>query len=189
MNMLLKVGYMLFLTLLINVSVKGAEVTLSDLRARPNLTPEQFAASFRDFEFVFHAEIQSPEVFLSTKSGDCDDYATLAASVLGEKGYTPRLIAIRMPGIVHVVCYIEETHSYLDYNKRHSHWPVVKSADSIPEIAQKVAKSFGNTWSSASEFVFDGHNKQLVATVMDKQSPTSVAKHSFASTQVARLLQ
>ncbi|MDB6040562.1 MAG: hypothetical protein JWM99_4403 [Verrucomicrobiales bacterium] len=187
--MLLKVGHVVFLALLINVSVKGTEVTLNQLRARPNLTPEQFAASFRDFQFVFHAEIQDPEVFLSTKSGDCDDYATLAATVLREKGYTPRLIAIRMPGIVHVVCYIEETHSYLDYNKRHSHCSVVKSADSIPEIAQKVAKSFGTTWSSASEFVFDGHNKQLVATVLDKQSLTLAAKHFFASTQSAPLLQ
>jgi hypothetical protein len=178
------------LAFLLMAGGRAGGVTLEELRARPSLTPEQFAANFRNFEFVFHAEIQNPDVFLSTRSGDCDDYATLAATVLKEKGYTPRLVAIRMPGIVHVVCYIEEIHSYLDYNQRHRHSPLVKSSDSIAEIARKVAKSFGTPWSSASEFTFNGEAKVLVATVLEGKAPLLAAhKHTFASIQSTPLLQ
>ena len=59
-------------------------VTLDELRNTTDLTPQKFASFFSDFEFKFHAEIQAPEVFLATQSGDCDDYAILAATVLKE---------------------------------------------------------------------------------------------------------
>src|SRR5688500_2415603 len=96
----------------------GLALSLDDLKARKDLALVQFAAYFEDFEFTFRIEVQSPEVFLASRDGDCDDYSTLAATVLRERGYTPRLIAVRMPGVTHVVCYVEETGAYLDYNNR-----------------------------------------------------------------------
>lgn len=144
-------------------------VTLDELRNAPELTPAKFAAHFSGFEFKFLKQIQSPERFLARRSGDCDDYSTLAAMVLREKGYTPRLITVRMPGVVHVVCYIEETQSYLDYNNRSSAERMVRSQPQVEAIAASVAKSYNLTWSSASEFTHDGTVKRLVQTVLPKR--------------------
>src|SRR5262245_32155030 len=89
-------------------------LTLDEIQKSPSLTPGMFAGFFAHFEYKFHHEVQSAETFLASQSGDCDDYAILAARVLRAKGYTPRLVTVRMPHIVHVVCYIQETGSYLD---------------------------------------------------------------------------
>lgn len=141
-------------------------LTLEQIRQTPDLTPAKFAAYFSDFEFQFRAQIQSPEVFLATRSGDCDDYSTLAAEVLREKGFTPRLITVRMPKVVHVVCYIEETGSYLDYNNREKKGVLEKCGPSLEEIARSVAKSYQARWTSASEFTFSVGTKRLVSTVL-----------------------
>src|SRR5438067_937656 len=93
-------------------------LTMRQLKDASNLTPEKFAHYFSDFEFKFHAEVQDHDVFLRTKSGDCDDFATVAAEVLAEKGFTPRMIAVRMKGETHVICYVDEAKGYLDYNTR-----------------------------------------------------------------------
>src|SRR4051794_24751644 len=90
--------------------------TLDEIRSTENLTPQKFASFFSNFEFKYHHAIQPPETFLATESGDCDDYATLASRVLKERGYTTRLVTIRMPKVTHVVCYVEESKCYLDYN-------------------------------------------------------------------------
>ncbi|MFN7141602.1 MAG: transglutaminase-like domain-containing protein, partial [Limisphaerales bacterium] len=110
-------------------------LTVEQIRSMPNLTPEKFASLFSDFKFKFHEEVQDFQTFLSSKSGDCDDYATLAADVLSKHGYTPRLIAVRMKGETHVVCYIEETGSYLDYNNRKDAQKLVKCGNEITTIA------------------------------------------------------
>ena len=141
--------------------------TIEDLEARPTLTPEAFAGCFRDFAFAFHHDLQSPDLFLVTRSGDCDDFSILAARVLRPRGYTPRLIAVRMAKVVHVVCYIEERGSYLDYNERTS-GSLVKSGRRISDIARSVAKSYGTEWVSASEFTSDGALKRLVQTVLKR---------------------
>jgi hypothetical protein len=140
-------------------------VTLEQLRNTPNLTPQRFARLFADFEFKEHTEVQTPEVFLSTQSGDCDDYATLAAMILREKGYTVRLIAVRMPKETHVVAYVEETGSYLDYNNRGYLIKTISCKASLPAIAAKVGKSFESDWTSVSEFTFVDSVKRMVATV------------------------
>lgn len=150
---------------LLSFSCSSFGVSLNQLRNTPDLTPARFAAYFRGFEFKFRKEVQSPEVFLASRSGDCDDFSTLAATILREKGYTPRLITVRMPGVVHVVCYIEETQSYLDYNHRGSGEGLVRSKPQIEAVAASVAKSYGLTWSSATEFTYDGGLKRLVRTV------------------------
>ena len=148
-------------------SIPGTSaVSLQDLELDPNLTPEKFAQQFAGFKFVFRGKIQDSRTFLATRSGDCDDYAILAANVLREKGYTPRLIAVRMPGLVHVVCYIEETQSYLDYNFR-GRKETIACTPALESIGASVAKSYNSRWTSASEFTFSDGVKRLVATVRD----------------------
>ena len=158
---------MLFTALFLAVSARA--LTIQEIEETPNLTPQSFARLFSAFEFRFHSEIQPPDRFLASRSGDCDDYSILAAQILKAKGYTPRLIAVRMPHVVHVVCYIDETNAYLDYNNR-SRGPVtVTSRPEIQEIARSVAKSYDARWTSASEFIFDGKAKRLVRTVLEKE--------------------
>lgn len=147
-------------------------VTLEDLRNDPKLTPKRFASQFSDFEYKYGAEVQKPAVFLTTKVGDCDDYATLAASVLGEKSFKTHLIAVRMPGLVtHVVCYVEEEKGYLDYNLRSYLSKIQHCSPTMREIAGKVAKSFDANWTSASEFTFTNGVKRLVATLAKTDPP------------------
>lgn len=140
-------------------------VTLEDLRRDSKLTPQRFARYFANFKFEYHAEVQAPEVFLASESGDCDDYATLAAMVLSEKGYTTRLVAVRMPGGVHVVCHVVEARCYLDYNNREFLVRTVGTNGSLADIARKVAWSSGGSWTSASEFTFQNGVKRMVTTV------------------------
>lgn len=151
-------------------SIPIRATTIEELENANHLTPDAFAHLFSGFEFKFHNEVQSPEVFLATQSGDCDDYAILAARVLKHHGYTPRLIAVRMPKIVHVVCYIEETNSYLDYNFRASPDGSIECRPEIAEIARSVARSYRLNWSSASEFTFEAETKRLVKTVLERNS-------------------
>jgi len=164
------------LTAIFGFSISAFGLTLEEIRETPELTPGRLAAYFSDFEFKFRREIQPPKVFLASRSGDCDDFSTLAASVLREKGFTPRLIAVRMPGVVHVVCYVEETRSYLDYNYRGYFDRTVSSGRDIEEIADSVAKSYELEWTSASEFTYQDRAKRLVRTVLStKESDKMIA--------------
>ncbi|MDX1951102.1 MAG: transglutaminase-like domain-containing protein [Verrucomicrobiota bacterium] len=140
-------------------------LSMEELRKMSDLTPRKFAKLFAQFQYRLFEEVQSPEVFLATEMGDCDDYAILAAQILGERGYTPRLIAVRMPGITHVICYIEETESYLDFNNRVYLSRTVGCERDLAKIAKKVAKSFESSWTSASEFTFANGLKQMVVTI------------------------
>ena len=166
---------------LLAASLSNFGLSLEDLRRSPGLTPFTFASHFRNFDFAFRKEVQRPEVFLASKSGDCDDFSTLAAVVLRERGYTPRLISIRMPGVTHVVCYIEEAGAYLDYNFRNSGTPLVKSGASVEEIADSVARSYKLRWTSASEFTFGGDVKRLVHTVVQPSRTSKMPPNILAS--------
>jgi hypothetical protein len=159
-------------------SPSAQALTMRQLKQVPNLTPDQFAHYFADFEFKFHAEVQDHDVFLRTKSGDCDDFATVAAEVLAQKGYTPRMIAIRMKGETHVICYIEETQSYLDYNTRKDKSPLVPCIDDITVIAHKVAQSFGRDWVATYEFTYSENDKlkRLVNNIIPNNQATQLAK-------------
>jgi hypothetical protein len=140
-------------------------VTLEDLRADPELNPKKLMTRISRFKYELRAEVQTPEVFLATETGDCDDFATLAALVLREKGFTPRLFAVRMPGITHVVCYVQESGVYLDYNNRAYFRSLVKCSPELGEIAGKVAKSFDSSWTTASEFLYTNQVKVMVKTI------------------------
>jgi hypothetical protein len=147
--------------------ISSNALTIEQIQSCPNLTPDRFASFFHSFAFRFHAEVQSPERFLATESGDCDDYAILASNVLRGHRYTPRLIAVRMARVVHVVCYIAEINAYLDYNLRAKGNGLVECRPEIAEVARNVAKSYGVKWSSASEFTFQDGTKRLVQTVVE----------------------
>ncbi|MGZ4962063.1 MAG: hypothetical protein ACXWKG_01180 [Limisphaerales bacterium] len=162
-------------------SPSARALTMSQLKSVPNLTPDKFAHYFSDFEFKFHAEVQDHDVFLRTKSGDCDDFATVAAEVLAQKGYTPRMVAIRMKGETHVVCYIEETQSYLDYNTRKETSPLVPCSADITVIAHKVAESFGRDWVATYEFTYNEGEKvkRLVNNIIPNKPPAQLAKENL----------
>lgn len=140
-------------------------VSLEELRNDPRMSPSRFASYFADFKYQFLEEVQPPELFLATRIGDCDDFATLAAMVLREKGFRTHLIAIRMPGLVHVVCYVEEIKGYLDFNNRSFLKRTVSCNGTLRDIARSVAKSFEANWTSASEFTFQNGLKYLVSTI------------------------
>jgi hypothetical protein len=139
-------------------------VTLAELRADSTLTPERFIKSFADFKFELSRTVRKPEVFVESKIGDCDDFATLAAELLHQKGYTTRLVAVYLPKDVHVVCYVAETNSYLDYNCRKKVAPLVKCDGKLATIASCVAESFRTQWRSVSEFTFHNGIRRFVMT-------------------------
>jgi hypothetical protein len=127
-------------------------LTLAELRGDAKLTPERFIKYFADFKFELNRTVRKPETFLAAQAGDCDDFATLAAELLREKGYTTRLVVIFMPDAVHVVCYVQEANCYLDYNCRKKLAPLVKCGSQLSDIAASVAESFHSPWRSVSEF-------------------------------------
>jgi hypothetical protein len=140
-------------------------VTLAELKADANLTPERLMRHFADFKFELGRDVQKPEEFLKNQAGDCDDFATLAADVLRAKGYTTRLVVVYMAHDVHVVCYVAEANSYLDYNCRKKASPLMKCDGGLTSIASSVAESFRAPWRSASEFKFQNGTRQFVSTV------------------------
>jgi hypothetical protein len=139
-------------------------VTLAELRGDKNLTPQGLIRRFAGFKFRLFDEVQPRDVFLASRTGDCDDFATLAADLLDERGYTTRLVAVYMERQTHVVCYVKEVGAYLDYNKRNDASPLVPSDGTLADIAGKVARSFGSRWSSVLEFTFRGGTRQPVAS-------------------------
>jgi hypothetical protein len=136
-------------------------------------TPEQFAHRFAKFKFEFHAEVQDPAVFLKTKKGDCDDFATIADDFLTREGYTTHLITVRMPGETHVVLYVEESHAYLDYNFRAVKHPSIPTDGVLTHIATQVADSFGLPWLGVYEFNYHDNMKHLVSDIVmnDRVNP------------------
>jgi len=146
------------------VAVAGLDaLTMSDLLGDPKMTPKRFAGLFEDFKFNDHPydEVESPDEFLATQTGDCIDYAVLADYVLKRKGYGTRLIRIEMVGknFGHAVCYVTQSRAYLDYNNRVYFFNLVHSGPSIRGIATKMADSFDANWTYAQEFTYDYETK------------------------------
>ena len=153
-------------------------LTLDGLLSDAKMTPKKFAGLFRDFEFDVHPfDVQDPEVFLSTRAGDCIDYAVLADYVLKRNGYATRLIRVEMVGknAGHAVCYVSGDRVYLDYNNRQYFLSLVHSGPRLREIATKVAASLEAHWTFASEFTYDYNSciKKVVLTVVETDPPAS----------------
>jgi transglutaminase-like putative cysteine protease len=139
-------------------------LTLADLKADKHLTPERLIKYVADFDFEPGRAVRKAEDFLRSRRGDCDDFATLAADLLREKGYTTRLVAVFMAGEVHVVCYVAEVGGYLDYNRRKEQSPLVKCQSDLSSIGASVARSFRAEWVSASEYTFHNGQASFVLT-------------------------
>jgi Transglutaminase-like superfamily len=139
-------------------------LSLEELKADRNLTPESLMKYVASFRFEPGRAVRSPDEFLSQQCGDCDDFATLAADVLRERGYQTRLVAVFMPGEVHVVCYVAEVSSYLDFNRRKERSPLVKCDGALSAIGASVAQSFHSEWISTSEYTFQKGVTNFVLT-------------------------
>lgn len=142
-------------------AIRAQAVTVQELRDDPSLTPARLMAYFRDFRFRLGDKLQSPEVFLATQAGDCDDFASLAAEILRERKYTPRLIAIFMDGQTHVVCYVEEIRGYLDYNLRQESSALQPTDGRLEDMADKVAAFFHAHWRCVSEFTYQAGERRF----------------------------
>ncbi|HZQ47043.1 MAG TPA: hypothetical protein VFC07_08530 [Verrucomicrobiae bacterium] len=139
-------------------------MTLRDLFQDPSLTPESLIRRFANFKFKLIDGVQPRPVFLASQTGDCDDFATLAADVLRAKGYTPHLVAVFMAKQTHVVCYVAETGVYLDYNNRGKAVPLVPTNGRLADIANKVALSFHSTWRCVSEYTSKNGIQRTIST-------------------------
>jgi hypothetical protein len=142
----------LLLTLFCPPTLLGQGLSMRMLRESPNLTPEVFMAYFRDFSFKLGDQLQDPDVFLDTRTGDCDDFASLAEVLLRERNFTTQLIAVFMDGQTHVVCYVQEVQGYLDYNLRGRDIPLQPSSGQLEDIADQVSAYFRTPWRSVAEF-------------------------------------
>ncbi len=153
-------------------------LTVKELLADTKLTPKRFANLFADFAFELHPfDVQDPDEFLASRSGDCIDYAVLADYVLKPRGYETRLIRVEMVGanMGHAVCYVTESRAYLDYNNRKYSINLERSGRTLREIATKVADSFEANWTFASEFTYDYKEavKRSIFTVVKTDPPAS----------------
>lgn len=138
-------------------------LTLQDLQDDAQLTPARLMGYFSDFKFQLGPNLQKPEDFLANKCGDCDDFANLTSLVLRAKGYTPRIFVVSMDRATHVVCFVAETRSYLDYNHRRD-CVLIPSTGTLADIAQKVASSFKSRWYSVSEVTFSEGVRRFIRT-------------------------
>jgi hypothetical protein len=152
-------------------------VTLQELNSDPKLNPKKFASHFAEFGFELNLPIQQPETFLRRRRGDCDDYAILADLVLKPKGFSTRLIQVKLAGqIDHAICYVNETGAYLDYNNRKVFFTLARSGTTVREIAAKVADSLESNWTSAFEFEYTARKKVLLYTVVKTEPPANDPK-------------
>ena len=150
--------------------------TLADLLADRKMTPKHFAGYFEDLAWDLHPfDVQDPEVFLETRSGDCIDYAVMADYVLRRDGYSTRMIRVEMIGknMGHAVCFVTESGAYLDYNNRAYFLKLTRSGSRIRDVANKVADSFDSNWTFASEFTYTYKEgvKRAVMTVVKTEPP------------------
>ncbi len=150
--------------LLCLAAVSAPALSLEELVADPRLTPEGLLRQLAGFRFRLGRTVQAPAAFLACQAGDCDDFARLAAEVLGRKGYTPRLVVVQMEREAHVVCHVKEIDGYLDYNRRREGHPVVACAGELTEVADKVAASLRARWRTASEFVYETGRPKFLRT-------------------------
>lgn len=101
-------------------------------------------------------------------------YAVVADQVLKPQGFNTRLIAVRLAALnAYVVCFVTEEGIYLDYNDETFIVKTHPSGATIREVATTVSTVLGQNWTSASEFTVTDGLKQILATVVQTDSPLS----------------
>ena len=104
------------------------------------------------------------------------DYAILADMILKQKGYGTRLVSVRMAATdSHIICYVAEQAGFLRYQPDQGTIRLTPSGPTVREMAEKVAASLSENWTSASEFTYTNDVKLLVATVVKTDPPSSDA--------------
>lgn len=150
--------------------------TLRELERDQKMSPKRFANYFEDFAYEYYPYVQSPEMFLRNRAGDCDDYAVLGDFILRRRGFHTRIIHISLVGsdIGHAVCYVDDDHLYLDYNNRKYFFNLTRCGHTLREIATKVARSFERNWTSASEYTYNyiEDKKRIKMTVVKTDDPS-----------------
>ena len=158
-------------------AVSGVQAaTLEELLAQKDLTPEGLAHVVSDFAFELRPQLQAPNTFLKNKNGDCADYSNLASTILGQHGYTTKLIVVMMEKQTHVVCFVKEAGGFLDYNHRADAHPLIPSDGTIEDIASKVASDFRSQWHMASIFRYNGSSPEFLDNVFAPAGPAPKAQ-------------
>ena len=137
-----------------------------------DFTPEGLAHCFADFAYELSDQVQDAGTFLQRKRGDCADFAKLVSETLNQHGYTSKLVVVMMEEQTHVVCYVKESHGYLDYNLRAAAQPIVSSDGSLEDIADKVAAYFRSKWRMVSEIRYQGATPAYVFSAFPPARPT-----------------
>lgn len=101
------------------------------------------------------------------------DYVILASITLPPQGYTARLIVVNMPGLNDDGCYVGQAGSFIHYTGTNSSLQLETSGSTIREIATTLAESLNLDWTTASEFVYTNGVGQILATVVEADSPSS----------------
>jgi hypothetical protein len=100
------------------------------------------------------------------------DYVILASMTLTNQGYTPRLIVVNMPGIVcDDACYINQTSSFIHYDRGNYALQLEAAGSTIRNVATTLSTSLGVDWTSASEFTYSNGLCQVLATVVETETP------------------
>jgi hypothetical protein len=101
-------------------------------------------------------------------------YAVVADEVLRTNGYNTRLVAIRLADLdAQVVCYVTEEMAYLHYDDETFVVSLENSGQTIREIATKFGSVIQQNWTSASEFTIVDGLKQILATVVKTDDPST----------------
>jgi hypothetical protein len=161
--------------------------SLVDLEVQKDLTPEALLKSFAGYTYELGEQVQDAETFLQRKRGDCDDFASLAESILAKRGFHAKLVVIMMARETHVVCYVKEAGGFLDFNFRNETRPVIESDGSLEDIATKVAGYFKSKWHMASEFKYQGERTVFVESAFPLATVKSEVARAEASPSTSNI--
>src|ERR1035437_8047820 len=144
-------------------------LTLVDLLGDAKMTPRRFASNFEGFEYEFHPGVQPPDVFLSTRRGDCDDYAILADYVLTRRDYGTRLVRVSLVGrVAHDVCYVIQSKAYLDYNNR-NYASTLEGSGIVPVVVVEVGLALDDVAHVVGNAAHEGDTHQPRAVILSLQ--------------------
>jgi hypothetical protein len=138
-----------------------------DLIARSHPTPEQLAG-FLNTHLTFQEDLslfgqedywQAPEEVLARGRGDCEDYASLAADLLGRQGVGSFLFSLYGgKGYAHTVCVFVEGGRYSVLNQDRL---LRYRAASLEELAGKLCRAW--EWGAVAER--HGHRGRAVRVI------------------------
>lgn len=101
-------------------------------------------------------------------------YATLASKVLQDKGYQTWMVVVRLAGeTLHDVCYVGQEQAYIECSEVSFVLAVNHADPTIRAIAEDFGSYASMNWTSASTFILTNGVRQLTATVVKTEDPSS----------------